>query len=53
MSVQPATSWSFELGLETNVVPNNLNVPQYPWFPDAHFAMVKNNNEEENDPNSA
>jgi hypothetical protein len=43
--------WSIQLG--AHVVPNNLNVPQYPWFPDAHFAMVQNNNDEENDPDSA
>jgi hypothetical protein len=51
MSLQVPTAWSFQLG--THVVPNNLNVPQYRWFPDAHFATIKNTIEEqENDPDS-
>jgi hypothetical protein len=40
MSVQPSTTWSFSLG-QASVVPNNINVGTYRWFPDAHIAVLK------------
>jgi len=41
--IRPSRFWNFSLG-ESTVIPNNLNVPTYRWFPDGHIAIVKDQN---------
>jgi hypothetical protein len=47
-NIQPSKNWTFTLG-DITIIPNKLNVPTYPWFPDGHITIVKDDNA---DPNS-